>query len=84
MTPFEARKIFLGPCSVKLIRLSVAGANVQTLPQPCDLGPVLRKTKVTIMSSLGGCHYVPLSAIDSSDYIALGLLILYFCFSVGF
>lgn len=69
MTPFGARKIFLGPGGVKLVRLSAAGANVQTPPQPCDLGPVLRKTKVTIMSSLGGCHSVPLSAIDSSDYV---------------
>lgn len=77
MTPLEARKIVLSPCSVKLAQLSVAGANVQT-PQPCGRGPVLRKTKVTIMSSLGGCHYVPLFAIDPSDYIVLSLVISHF------
>lgn len=32
VTPFEARRIFLGPCSVKPVQLSAAGAYVQTPP----------------------------------------------------
>jgi hypothetical protein len=72
VTPFKARKMSQVFCSVKLVQLL---ANVKP-PQSCDLGPMFRKTKVAIMSPLGGCHYVPLLAIDSSDYIAPGLRIL--------